>query len=93
LKENKLWNWFSLSYAGWLTIPRSLCHEMSLEWQNKLAELLKEYDETYINMPDIGTRVMFTKNGKFSKGPKWMSNYRRPNEKEIDNLKTYDSDR
>lgn len=33
--KEKLWQWFSLSYAAWLTLPRVLMHEMPDEWQRK----------------------------------------------------------
>lgn len=38
--ENQLWDWFGLTRAAWLTLPRVLLHEMPIEWQNKLVKLL-----------------------------------------------------
>lgn len=38
--------WFGLSYAQYLTIPRSVLQSMPLEWQYKFVELLEELDET-----------------------------------------------
>lgn len=50
MKEGKqeLWNWFGLSYASFLTIPRVLMHQMSDEWQSEMCRLLQEYDETFL---------------------------------------------
>jgi hypothetical protein len=86
---DKLWNWFGLSYASWLTIPRVLMHEMPDEWQNKMAKLLEEYDN-YWNMEKVevdGTRVQCTKNNKLFKTPKWLLNYRHPDLKFLKELK------
>jgi len=86
--SEKLWNWFGLSRATFLTLPRVLMHEMSEQWQDKMADLLKEYDDTFSNPPDIGSRVLITdSNGKTIKTPAWITNYRRPNQDEINKLK------
>jgi cation transport regulator ChaB len=49
--SDRLWLWFSLSYANFLTLPRALMHQMPEEWQDKMAELLEEFDDTYKNTP------------------------------------------
>ena len=83
-----LWLWFGLSYAGWLTIPRVLMHEMPDEWQAKMTELLKQYEAEFPNQPRIGTRVQVTDlSGKLIKTPSWMTNYRRPQMDEINKLR------
>lgn len=83
-----LWEWFGLSYASWLTIPRVLMHEMPDKWQGKMAALLREYDEAFPNQPDIGTQVRVTTvKGKLIKTPEWLINYRYPIHAEIDKLK------
>lgn len=77
--DDKLWNWFGLSYAGWLTIPRVLMHAMPNEWQNKMAALLIEWDGTW-NTSDLpNTRVQaVTLRGKMTRFPGWVTNYRHP---------------
>jgi len=82
-----LWGWFGLSYASFLVLPRVLMHEMSDEWQGKMTELLKEYDDAFPNMPDIGTRVQATRNGKMVKWPEWVLRYRHPDKGEISRLR------
>lgn len=37
--------WFGLSYASYLTIPRSILQSMPDEWQKKFVLLLDEMDE------------------------------------------------
>ena len=73
-----LWLYFGLSYAGWLTLPRVLMHEMPDEWQGKMAALLEEWDETWTNPPDIQTLVSVKQGAKFVKAPAFLTNYRRP---------------
>lgn len=70
--------WFGLSYASWLTIPRVVMEQMSDEWQGKMAALLKEYANEAKHQPDVGTRVLITRNGKLVKTPEWVINYRYP---------------
>jgi hypothetical protein len=83
--------WFELSYASFLTIPRVLINEMPDIWKEKLAILLEEYDETF-NYGDVddridGTRVMAIKDGKITKMPNWLKNYRRPDLEKINEIK------
>jgi|GEM_PF-878783 hypothetical protein len=89
--KERLWGWFELSYASFLTIPRVLMHSMPDDWQNQMASLLEEYQDTFTNQPDIGTRVQATKNGKLAKMPEFLKNYRHPDYKAIENMKQYSS--
>lgn len=79
---DKLWLYFGLSHASWLTMPRVMMHEMSDDWQAKMADLCNEWDETWQNMPDMGTRVQVTSSsGKLIKTPSYLINYRYPDKK------------
>ena len=82
-----LWLWFGLSRASWLTLPRVLMHEMPDDWQEKMAQLLNEYDAVFQNQPDLGTRVQITHKGKLTATPSWLINYRHPEYEEIEKLK------
>lgn len=83
----RLWGWFGLSRASFLTLPRVLMHEMSDEWQGKMTDLLEEYDESFPNQPEMGTRVQCTDlSNKLTKFPNWILNYRRPDKGEIEKL-------
>lgn len=76
-----LWDWFGLSYASFLVIPRVLMHEMPDEWQGKMAELLLEYDETF-DQSKVGVDSVYVsarKDNKFASIPDWLKNYRHPN--------------
>lgn len=52
--DQELHSWFELSYAQYLTIPRSILRAMPGEWQGKLAALLRELDDTFDWRPKPG---------------------------------------
>ena len=56
--------WFELSYAQYLTIPRSVLQSMPEDWQYKFADLLKELDNTIDWRPDEGRYWVKLKNAK-----------------------------
>jgi len=85
--KERLWGWFELSYASFLVIPRVLMHSMPDDWQNQMASLLEEYQDTFPNQPDIGTRIQTTKNGKLTKMPEFLKNYRHPDHRVIEKMK------
>lgn len=86
--HSKLWQFFGLSYAQWLTMPRVLMHAMSDDWQERIAVLLEEYDRTWANVPSFGTAVRTTDtNGKMVKAPMWLNNYRHPDYALIESFK------
>ena len=72
--DTDLTQWFGLSYASFLILPRVLMEAMPESWQNEMAELLQEYDEAFSNEPDIETRVQVTEDGKLIKMPEWLKN-------------------
>lgn len=47
-------DWFELTYAQYLTIPRSVLQSMSNLWQEKFVSLLEELDETIDWRPNGG---------------------------------------
>lgn len=80
----RLWNWFGLSYASFLVIPRVMLHEMSDEWQGKLADLLEEGDQVWTNAPDFNYTIRTCDlGGKLTKMPDVLKQYRRPDLKTI----------
>jgi hypothetical protein len=79
----RLWRWFGLSRASWLTLPRVLMHEMPEEWQDKMARLLEEFDDEFPNWIDRQYYVTAKVDGKFSQLPEVLCNYRHPRSEEI----------
>lgn len=43
--DDAIHHWFSLTYASWLVLPRSVLQSMPKEWQQQMVALLIEFDE------------------------------------------------
>jgi len=90
---DRLWLWFGLSRASWLTLPRVMMHEMPDEWQDKMAALLEEFDETWDSHEMPVPHVLGKRdNGRFVKWPSWLLNYRHPSKSFINELKRAKND-
>ena len=82
-EEDYIHNWFGLSYANYLVLPRSILQSMSTEWQKKFVDLLNELEdkirEEYLqDMPDYSVEAKDNK-GKYIKDPYryyWRNNNR-----------------
>lgn len=86
--SDALWTWFGLDRASFLIMPRVLMHEMPDEWQGKMAALLEEYDAAFNRWPEgWGVRAQLTSNGKMIAAPKWLLNYRHPDQHAINSLR------
>jgi hypothetical protein len=79
-------NWFELSYAQYLTIPRSIMEAMPEEWQKRMVACLKELDSTFDWRPSEGRYWVKLKNskGQYVKDP--LMQYRHPDIKYIESL-------
>jgi len=85
--NERMHQWWSLTYAAWLTMPRVMIQEMPDDWQERMAILCEEWDAKWNNMPDMGTRVQITgPSGKLVKTPNWIINYRYTDRKMLDSL-------
>jgi hypothetical protein len=62
-------------------------HEMPDEWQNKMAELLEEWDDTWPNTGDAVPCVSLKEGGKFVKIPWALRNYRHPHKETLDQFR------
>lgn len=69
--------WFELSYAQYLTVPRSVLQSMPLEWQVRFAACLDELDEEIEWRPKKGRYWVSLKNdkGRFVRDP--LADYER----------------
>lgn len=63
--------WFELSYAQYLTIPRSVLQSMPSEWQARFAQCLDELDELIDWRPPSGRYWVELRdgNGRFASDP------------------------
>lgn len=83
-----LWEWFGLSRACWLTLPRVLMHSMPDEWQARMAALLVEFDREFPSQPEMCTRVSITDRGGRRMGyPSWLVDYRHPDRSAVNRMR------
>ena len=54
LTEEPIHVWFELSYAEYLTIPRSVLQSMPTDWQQRFVACLEELDAAVDWYPDRG---------------------------------------
>jgi len=72
--------WFGLSRASWLTVPRIVLESMPIEWQHKFTNLLMEMNTTFDWKPDdMSFQVSAKVDNKFVRMPYLLSDYRRAN--------------
>lgn len=90
--EDRLHLWWELTYANYLTIPRSVMQSMPDEWQNKMAALLEELDETMDWRPKGGCYWVSLKslNGRFRCDP--LADYER-GRRRVDHLRFKQEDK
>ena len=55
--------WFELSYAQYLTIPRSVLQSMPVEWQQRFVKCLEDLDEAIDWRPPEGQYMVKLKVG------------------------------
>lgn len=63
-KTDRIHRWFELSYAQYLTVPRSVLRSMPDEWQDRFVTCLEELDETIDWRPKSGRYWVQLKDGK-----------------------------
>jgi hypothetical protein len=71
-------DWFELSYAQYLTIPRTVLEQMPKEWKTKFALLLDQLDETLDWRPSEGRYWVALKDSKGRYKKDKFANYRQP---------------
>lgn len=87
--HDALWDWFGLSYASFITLPRVLAHAMPDEWQAQMAKLLEQFDEAWPGGVDLPTPHVSARDdsNKFTSWPGWLLRYRHPDWEAIEALK------
>ena len=85
--DSPVHDWFELSYAQYLTVPRSIMEAMPVEWQAQMAQLLTELDDAFDWRPESGRYWCRLKDGsgRFIGDP--LQEYRRPNSVYIESLR------
>lgn len=62
--DGAIHSWFELTYAQYLTIPRTALQSMPLEWQDRFVRCLNELDVTLDWLPKGGQYWVKLKDGK-----------------------------
>ena len=67
--DGEIHNWFGLSYASHLVLPRSVLQSMPLEWQEKFVEMIKEISKELEveDMPEYRVNAIDSTTKKFLK--------------------------
>lgn len=75
-RDSPISNWFELSYAQFLTVPRLVMESMPLLWQKDMVALLEKMDDTFDWRPKEGRYWVKLKDGsgRFCDAP--LSDYR-----------------
>jgi hypothetical protein len=78
MSSKPIHDWFELTYANYLVIPRSLLQGMPVEWQERMVQLLEEMRETYdtSKLNENYTVKLRGDDGRFVSDP--LSYYRYP---------------
>ena len=75
--EDPIHIWFGLTYASYLVLPRVVMESMSLEWQEKMVNLLNEIGEKREKFVGGNYAVnLRDEDGKYIRDP--LRNYRHP---------------
>lgn len=75
-------NWFELSYASYLVLPRSLMQAMPADWQHRFVELLEDMQATFRQENDNYTVLLRDEGGKYTTDP--FRRYRHPDVRAIE---------
>jgi hypothetical protein len=70
-EEDHVHLWFGLTYASYLTLPRSVLQSMPDEWQERFVAMLRELDEAYghLDWPAYRVSAVDRSTGKFIRDP------------------------
>jgi hypothetical protein len=63
--------WFSLTYANYLCLPRSVLQSMPDEWQQRFVEMLEEMQEQFghLDWPNYRVSAVDKLTGRFVSDP------------------------
>jgi hypothetical protein len=79
--------WFELTYAQYLTIPRSLLQAMPPKWQRRFVACLNELDDTFDWRPEDGRYWVELRDGEGRFVADRLKEYRRPDHGYIEGLR------
>ena len=70
-QDGAIHEWFELTYASYLVLPRSVLQSATLEWQQRFVDCLNELEGSFGNVPQGGTYDVRLRgrNGRFMHDP------------------------
>jgi hypothetical protein len=70
IPDGPIHEWFELTYASYLTLPRSVLQSMPIEWQERFVACLRELGEEfdYLDWPRYTVSAR-TSDGRFRRDP------------------------
>ena len=74
--EDAIHEYFGLTYAAYLCMPRSVLQAMPADWQRRFVALLEEANAGGVKTPDNYHITLRGEDGRFKSDP--LCNYRRP---------------
>lgn len=83
----RLHGWFGLSYANYLTLPRSIMRAMPDDWQGRMADLLRELDDAFDRCPEGGSYTVRFRDGDGKYARDHLAEYRHPDRDRIESLR------
>jgi hypothetical protein len=87
-KPENIHEYFSLSYASWLVLPRVILEAMPEDWQRQFVEMLDQVNETFDWCPqDLSFQVIGRQRGRLTSLPEVLCSYRHPVRKDIEALR------
>lgn len=83
--DQPMHDWFSLTYANYLVLPRSLIQEMPVEWQKRFVALLEEMETEFPKHNDAYMVKVRGERGRFICD--LLAEYRRPDKNAINEMR------
>ncbi len=83
-------NWFELTYAQYLTVPRSIMEAMPAAWQSRMVWLFTELDETFDWRPSEGRYWVELRDAEGRFVADRLKEYRHPDHEYIESLRRKD---
>jgi hypothetical protein len=87
LSSEPVHEWCELTYAQYVTIPRSILEAMPVEWQRRFVECMRELDATFDWRPREGRYWVTLKGDKGHYLRDRLMEYRHPNREYIEGLR------
>lgn len=87
MASEEIHGWFELTYAQYLTIPRSVMEAMPDKWQKRMVACLNELGDTFDWLPGEGRYWVELRGANGRYAPDRLREYRHPDGAYIEGLR------